>query len=97
MNHPDMNAPFDDAYSSLTRLQAGMGLQRMRLTDIASPFPRPEALEATAQESGGATRYLPEGYNRPVAVIFDWVGELSLDAKALLYQKPSTALPADAR
>ncbi len=180
MNHPEMNAPFEDAYSHVKRLQTSMGMQRIRLgallcvleqsgewegrsnassfrrflieegiepkaayqymrvadafvlrlqlpieelrklasssmrvlvaaakvansenalqlVDIVSSMPRPEALETIVQVFGDASTQLPEGFSKPVASILDKVGELTLDDKALLYQKLRIALPAHAR
>lgn len=175
-----MNAPFDDAYSNVKRLQTSMGMQRIRLgallcvleqsgewegrsnassfrrflieegiepkaayqymrvaeafvlrlqlpidelrkiaaasmrvlvaaakvanqenalqlVDIVSSLPRPEALETITQYFGDETAQLPDGFSKPVASILDRVGELTLDDKALLYQKLRIALPANAR
>lgn len=69
----------------------------LQLVDIASSLPRPEALDTISQEFGDAPSDLPGGYSRPVASILDRVGELTLDDKALLYQKLRIALPANAR
>ncbi len=69
----------------------------LQLVDIVSSMPRPEALETIAQCYGDAPTHLPEGFSRPVATILDRVGELTLDDKALLYQKLRIALPANAR
>jgi hypothetical protein len=69
----------------------------LQLVDIVSSMPRPEALETIAQYFGDTPAHLPEGFSRPVATILDKVGELTLDDKALLYQKLRIALPANAR
>jgi hypothetical protein len=69
----------------------------LQLVDIVSSMPRPEALEMIASHFGEAQSQLPEGYSKPVASILDRVGELTLDDKALLYQKLRIALPANAR
>lgn len=180
MNRPELNVPFEDAYSSVKRLQTTMGMQRIRLgallcvleqsgewegrsnassfrrflieegiepkaayqymrvaeafvlrlqlpleelrkmasasmrvlvaaakvakpdnalqlIDIVSSMPRPEALETIAEYFNESPTCLPDGYSKPVATILDRVGELTLDDKALLYQKLRIALPANAR
>lgn len=180
MTHPEMKATFEDAYSSVKRLQTSMGMQRIRLgallcvleqsgewegrsnassfrrflieegiepkaayqymrvaeafvlrlqlpleelrkiasssmrvlvaaakvantdnvlqlVDIVSSMPRPEALETIAQGFGDEPSPLPDEFSKPVANILDRVGELTLDDKALLYQKLRIALPANAR
>jgi hypothetical protein len=180
MNQTEMNAPFDDAYTSIKHLQANLGMQRIRLgallcvleqsgewegrsnassfrrflieegiepkaayqymrvaesfvlrlqlpieelrklatgsmrvlveaakvasrenmlqlVDIVSSMPRPEALETIAQHFGDSKADLSDGFSKPVATILDRVGELTLDDKALLYQKLRIALPASTR
>lgn len=69
----------------------------LQLVDIVSSMPRPEALETLAQLFGNEPAQIPEGFSRPVASILDKVGELTLDDKAMLYQKLRIALPANAR
>jgi hypothetical protein len=69
----------------------------LQLVDIVSSMPRPEALETIAQSFGERQATLPDGFSKPVATILDRVGELSLDDKALLYQKLRIALPANVR
>jgi hypothetical protein len=69
----------------------------LQLVDIVSSMPRPEALETITQHFGDGPARLPEGFSKPVASILDRVGELTLDDKALLYQKLRIALPANAR
>jgi hypothetical protein len=69
----------------------------LHLVDIVSSMPRPEALETIAQHFGERQVNLPDGFSKPVATILDRVGELTLDDKALLYQKLRIAVPANVR
>ena len=179
MNHSELNAPFEDAYSNVKRLQVHMGMQKLRLgallcvleqsgewegrtnatsfrrflieegiepkaarqymavaerfvlglqlpleelrkiapvsmrvlveaakvaspdnweqiVDIVTSMPRPEALQTLQQYFACPDdTLLKKDYSKPVASILDRVGELTLDDKALLFQKLRMPLPAD--
>jgi hypothetical protein len=69
----------------------------LQLVDIASSMPRPEALETIAQHFAEQPTDTAHNFSKPVATILDQVGELTLDDKALLYQKLRITMPANAR
>lgn len=66
-----------------------------QIVDIVSSMPRPEALQTLAQYFACPVETLPtRDYSKPVANILDRVGELTLDDKALLFQKLRIPQPA---
>jgi hypothetical protein len=69
----------------------------LQLVDIVSSMLRPEALETIRHLYGDEPEKVQESFSKPVASILDKVGELTLDDRALLYQKLKVALPANVR
>jgi hypothetical protein len=75
MNHPKMNATFEDAYSSVKHLQTSMGMQRMRLGALLCVLEQSGEWEGRSNASSFRRFLIEEGIEPKAAYQYMRVAE----------------------